>query len=131
MKNAYQDAHQQYKNIDLHSRVEAASPHELISLLFQGARAHIASAQGSMERKEIAAKGEHIGKTISIIGELRSVLDLEKGGEIAANLAGLYEYMQTILTKANLNNDVSLLQEANNLLTQIHQAWLDMPLTSN
>lgn len=123
MKNPYQQALEQYKSIELQTRVETANPHELIHLLLQGARSHIATAQGNIQRKQISEKGEHIGKTISIIEGLRASLDHENGGEIAENLDKLYEYIQRILLKANLDNDIELLIQANSLLTDIHEAW--------
>ncbi|KTD09523.1 flagellar export chaperone FliS [Legionella jamestowniensis] len=126
MKIPYQQALEQYKSIELQTRIDTASPHELIHLLLQGARSHIATAQGNIQRNQISEKGEHISKSISIIEGLRSSLDHENGGEIAANLDRLYEYIQRILLKANLDNDVNLLTQANTLLAEIHQAWQDI-----
>lgn len=123
MKNPYQSAVNQYKNIDLQARIETASPHELINLLLQGARTHIATAQGNIQRQQITEKGEHIGKALSIIEGLKSSLDQELGGEIALNLEQLYDYIQQILLKANMENNADLLAEANQLLAEIHGAW--------
>ena len=123
MKNPYQQALNQYKTIELKTRVETASPHELIELLLQGARSHIATAQGNIQRQQIKEKGEHIGKALSIIEGLKSSLNYKKGGEIAVNLQKLYEQIEYILLKANLNNDEDLLAQANMLLAEIHQAW--------
>lgn len=123
MKNPYQQISDQYKSIELQSRIDTASPHELIDLLLQGARSHIATAQGNIQRQEIQEKGEHLGKAISIIEGLKMSLNYEQGGEIAENLLQLYDYIQQILTKANLHNDVDLLAQSNALLAEIHQAW--------
>ncbi|ASQ45756.1 flagellar export chaperone FliS [Legionella clemsonensis] len=126
MKIPYQQALEQYKSIELQTRIDTANPHELIHLLLQGARSHIATAQGNIQRNQISEKGEHISKSISIIEGLRSSLDHKNGGEIAANLDRLYEYIQRILLKANLDNDLNLLTQANTLLAEIHQAWQDI-----
>lgn len=123
MKNPYAQVSNQYKSIELQTRVDTASPHELIELLLQGARSHIATAQGNIQRNQIKDKGEHIGKAISIVEGLKSSLNHEQGGEIALNLLKLYDYIQVILLKANLNNDEDLLAQSNMLLSEIHQAW--------
>jgi flagellar protein FliS len=123
MKNPYLEASNQYKSIELQTRIETASPHELIELLLQGARSHIATAQGSIQRNLVKEKGEHIGKAISIIEGLKISLNHEKGAEISSNLEQLYDYIQHILLKANLNNDPDLLAQANILLAEVHQAW--------
>lgn len=123
MKNPYLQASNQYKSIEIQTRVETASPHELIEMLLQGARSHIATAQGNIQRKQIKEKGEHIGKAISIIDGLKMSLNHEQGGEIADNLLKLYEYLQSMLLKANLNNDEDVLAQTNVLLSEIQQAW--------
>ncbi|AMP90013.2 flagellar export chaperone FliS [Legionella pneumophila] len=123
MKNLYSQISSQYKTIELQTRIETASPHELIDLLLQGARSHIATAQGNIQRNQIKEKGEHIGKAISIIEGLKMSLNHDKGGEIAENLLQLYDYIQQILLKANLKNDEDLLAQSNMLLAEVHQAW--------
>ncbi|KTD43219.1 flagellar export chaperone FliS [Legionella quateirensis] len=123
MKNPYTQVSNQYKSIELQTRIDTASPHELIELLLQGARSHIATAQGNIQRNQIKDKGEHIGKAISIVEGLKSSLNQDQGGEIAVNLLKIYDYIQHILLKANLNNDEDLLAQSNMLLAEIHQAW--------
>ncbi|HAT6957034.1 TPA: flagellar export chaperone FliS [Legionella pneumophila] len=123
MKNLYSQISSQYKAIELQTRIETASPHELIDLLLQGARSHIATAQGNIQRNQIKEKGEHIGKAISIIEGLKMSLNHDKGGDIAENLLQLYDYIQQILLKANLKNDEDLLAQSNMLLAEVHQAW--------
>lgn len=123
MKNPYQNVLNQYKSIEIQTRIDTASPHELIELLLQGARSHIATAQGNIQRNQIKEKGEHIGKALSIVEGLKASLNHEEGGEIAVNLLNLYDYIQQILLKANLKNDENLLAESNLLLAEVHQAW--------
>lgn len=126
MKNSYQQGINHYKKIELQTRIDAASPHELINLLLQGARTHIATAQGNIERQEIQEKGEHISKALSIIEGLKTSLNHEQGGKIAENLYQLYGYIEYLLLKANRNNDQELLAQSNSLLAQVHQAWQDV-----
>lgn len=122
-KNPYQQVANQYKSIELESRIENASPHELIELLLQGARSHIATAQGHIQRNQIKEKGEHIGKALSIVEGLKHSLNHNEGGQVAESLQKLYDYVQFILFKANLNNDEDLLAQANKLLSEVHLAW--------
>lgn len=126
MNNPYKHVANQYRKIELKTRVEAADPHELINLLLQGARTHIAAAQGNIIRKQLPEKGEHLSKALSIIAGLKSSLNQEDGGEIAVNLLKIYEYIETLILKANLHNDETLLVESNSLLSQIHEAWQEI-----
>ncbi|HCB13537.1 MAG TPA: flagellar protein FliS [Gammaproteobacteria bacterium] len=114
---------QQYQQVNTQSGVAYASPHRLIQMLMEGALERIATAKGYIQRQDIVAKGEQIGKAIDIIGGLREGLNHEAGGEIAANLDALYDYLQRRLLEANLNSDVAILDEVADLLRPIKEAW--------
>jgi flagellar protein FliS len=123
MKNPYNSGTGQYQSIAIETQVETATPHEQISMLLQGARTFIATAQGNIQRNQIKEKGEHIGRAISILDGLKVCIDHGNGGEIASNLDKLYSYIQQALVKASLKNDAELLAHANILLGNIQQAW--------
>ncbi|MDZ4201254.1 MAG: flagellar export chaperone FliS [Gallionella sp.] len=113
-----------YAKVGVESGVIAADPHKLISMLYQGAVLAIANGKNAMLRKEIPAKGAAISKAIMIIDEgLKASLDKEAGGELAANLAALYDYMGARLVSANLKNDVAMLDEVSKLLCELGSAW--------
>ena len=116
-----------YKQVSLQSEVAHASPHRLIQMLMEGALQKIAMAKMFMENGQVAEKGTHIGWAISIIDGLRLSLDKEAGGEIAANLDNLYDYMERQLVKANIDNQAALLDEVSGLLLQIKSAWDGLP----
>ncbi|MFT5224645.1 MAG: flagellar protein FliS [Polaribacter sp.] len=109
------------------SSINFASPHELITRLINGALERSAQAKGAMQQNNVKTKGEFISKAVSIIGALGGCLDHEKGGELSQNLESLYEYMIIILTEANINNDVSKIDEAMRLLLVIKGAWVQVP----
>lgn len=113
----------QYQEMGAHGGVMDASPHRLIQMLLDGAIARILTAKGHMKQNNLAKKGESISSAISIVDGLRNSLDMEKGGEISTNLDALYEYINTVLLKANMNNDINLLNEAGKLLSEIKLGW--------
>ncbi|MGV6857379.1 MAG: flagellar export chaperone FliS [bacterium] len=116
-----------YKQVHRVSGVEAADPHKLVDMLMGGALENIASAKGHMQRNEIAEKGQCISKSISIIEGLRGSLNHEQGGEVSGNLDALYEYMESRLLKANLQNDTEALDEVISLMIEIRGAWNQIP----
>ncbi|HID44915.1 MAG TPA: flagellar export chaperone FliS [Chromatiaceae bacterium] len=124
---ATQNAANQYSQVDTYTGVTGADSHRLVLMLLNGALSNIAVAKGHIERKDIAAKGEAIGQTISIINGLRSSLDLELGGEIAANLDSLYDYMERRLLEANIQSDEEILAEVSGLLHEIKEGWMAIP----
>src|SRR5690554_5924348 len=114
---------QQYQSVNHQAQAASADPHRLIQMLIEGGLTRLAQARGAMEREQTALKGELIGKAIGIVGGLRQGLDIEKGGELAANLDSLYEYMTTRLMEANLKNDVAIIEEIAQLLREVKSGW--------
>ena len=114
-----------YSKGGLETSVQSASPHQLIVLLFEGARQAVVIARASMDSGDTAQKGSSITKAIDIIlNGLRSSLDLEAGGDLAQNLYALYDYMARRLLHANIHNDRAALDEVLSLLSEIHGAWV-------
>ncbi len=108
------------------SSIVYADPHQLILRLMNGAIQRIAQAKGAIKQNDIQAKGEFLSKAIAIIGGLSSCLDIEKGGELAANLDSLYEYMNVRLLEANVENNPAKLDEVINLISEIKSAWVQI-----
>ncbi len=113
----------QYQTVNTQAQVFDASPHRLIQMLMEGGLSRLAQAKGAMERGQVALKGELLGKAIAIIGGLREGLDLRQGGELAANLDSLYEYMSSRLLQANRSNDVAIIDEVAGLLREVKSGW--------
>ncbi len=112
-----------YRNVTAYGSLADATPYQAVQLMLDSVLSRIAEASGHVERGEIAAKGEKIGKALGIIEALVLGLDKERGGEIAENLERLYDYMARTLLKANLENRVDLLKEVSSLLREIKLGW--------
>ena len=120
--NPYQAA-QNYSSLKTQTNIVDASPHRLIQMLFEGALERIAQAKGAMLQNQIARKGELIGKAINIVGGLQGSLNDKEGGQLAANLDGLYDYIIRRLSKANYDNDPEILDECGRLLGELKGGW--------
>jgi len=116
-----------YKANKTTTAMEDASPHKLIAMLLDGALERIASASGAMNRGELAASGEAIGKAISIVDSLRVSLDHEQGRGLAESLSALYDYMTRRLLEANATKDTDMLVEVADLLKEVKIAWDEIP----
>lgn len=117
----------QYRQVNNYTGVTDVDPHQLIQMLLDAAVGKLAIAKGIIERGERAQKGELIGQSISIINGLQSSLDMDSGGEIAANLNDLYDYMNRRLLLANMHDDLEIVNEVISLLHEIKSAWESIP----
>jgi len=114
-----------YSSVGVETAVLSASPHQLVILLFEGAREALVIARSGIEARNIPQKGMAITKAIDIIlNGLRASLNLEEGGNLAQNLYALYDYMARRLLHANMHNDKAALDEVLTLLSEIHGAWI-------
>ncbi len=119
-----------YKRVGVESRVESASPHELISLLFDGLLVSLSTARAHMVAGNIEGKSQAISKSTRIITEgLKDSLD-PRGGDLTNNLSMLYDYCVTSLMQAHLKNDVALLDEVVGLIGPLSETWKSLN-TSN
>jgi flagellar protein FliS len=116
-----------YRSVAAHSGVAAADPHRLIVMLMDGALERIGSAKGAIEHGQAESRNHLISRAVDILQELRASLNFEAGGEMAANLADLYDYASKQLVRANLTSKPELLDEVANLLRQIRSAWIQIP----
>ncbi|WP_432720419.1 flagellar export chaperone FliS [Jeongeupia wiesaeckerbachi] len=113
-----------YGQTSVEMAVDVASPHRLVTMLFEGAIKSVMMAKVHLEAGNIAEKGAATSKAIAIVDDgLRLSLDKEQGGALAANLDALYEYISTQLLQANLRNDAALFDEVLGLLSGLKQSW--------
>ena len=128
-------AMQAYKSVDVDTRVLAASPHQLIMMLFDGALTALAQAKAYMQSRNIPGQGAAISKAITIIDDgLKVSLDEKSGGKLAKDLKDLYDYLSLRLLSANLKSDPAILDEVSGLLQELSGAWREIgksPVTNS
>ncbi|WP_082668524.1 flagellar export chaperone FliS [Tepidimonas taiwanensis] len=111
-----------------HGKITAAAtatPHELISLLFDAIDEQLVSAAGCMEGVDaIERRGKHVNKAVMLIQDgLRAALDLQNGGELAQRLDALYEYCATRLAEAHAKRDRAMFEEVRQHLRTVADGW--------
>ena len=116
-----QSALNAYKETNL-SEIEGASPHRLIELTFQDLKRNLLF----MRRK--LNEGEKIGgleasKSIAALEILRSSLNFEDGGEIAANLEQIYSYSLDQLSKIIKDDKEHEIDSVIAIVSSLVDAW--------
>ncbi len=116
-----------YRHVGIETGVSAASPHQLVSMLFDGVQDSIAQARGAIRSRDIQAKSKAISRALRIVDEgLQGALNTEAGGNLARDLRDLYHYITLRLTHANLHNDDAALAECAKLLEPVRAAWREI-----
>ncbi|MBW9461019.1 flagellar export chaperone FliS [Kluyvera sichuanensis] len=123
---------QAYAQIGVESAVMSASQQQLVSMLFDGALSALIRARLFMQDGNLQGKGLSLSKAINIIENgLKIGLDEESRDELTQNLLSLYAYMVRRLLQANLHNDTGAVEEVENLMRNIADAWKESLLTPN
>jgi len=105
------------------NNINIESPEKLIEMLYEGALKFTSFAKKAIERGDIEKKVYWINRVVNIFTELLISLDVEKGGEVAIYLNGLYEQQIKFLVEANLNDDIEKLDLVINVLKGLLEAW--------
>ncbi len=113
----------QYADVHTVGGLGEESPHRLIQMLMEGFLARINSAKGAIAHGDLEAKSIYISKAMGIVGGLNEAVDLEHGGDIAANLNQLYNYINMRLLQASGENSEQILDEVASLMRDIKEAW--------
>lgn len=119
---SYAKAAQAYQR----NAVLTASPEKIIQMLYDAAIRHLEQGRNALDDPSTthsAQVGISLGKALSIIGELRSALDYDKGGEVAQQLGSLYEFTIEQLTQANLTRSPEHIDPTLRVMRTLKEGW--------
>ncbi|MCY2932031.1 MAG: flagellar export chaperone FliS [Planctomycetota bacterium] len=103
--------------------VTTQSKGKMVVLLYDGAVRFLKQAVAALEADDMARKNELILKAEAIVDELDVSLNMEDGGELAANLHRLYDFMRRHLIEANLQKDPQRIRDVISILSDLAGGW--------
>ncbi|MCA1031449.1 flagellar export chaperone FliS [Bacillus timonensis] len=113
MNNPYQSYQQ--------NSVNTASPGELTLMLYNGCLRFMKLARKAIEEKNIEEKNTNLQKAQNIIRELMVTLNMDY--EVSKNLMSMYDYINRRLMEVNLKNDLEILSEVEEYVTEFRDTW--------
>jgi len=122
----YAAAKARYNSIDIATRIEGASPHHLISVLYDeliktlDTLAVGLSANGTLSR---AGAIERKSRASSILFGLEGCLDHTQGGELAAGLAAIYREARRLIDAGVREHDPKWIIQTREMIAEIADAW--------
>ena len=114
-------------NTYVEQMILAASPMELVRLMYGQAIVAVKDARGHLSRKQVLERSKAVMRAYGILSELLTSLREEEAPEMTIRLRNLYLYMQGLLLKANCEQVDEPLAEALGLLTTLADAWKRVP----
>jgi flagellar protein FliS len=117
-------AHRTYAANQRETSVSSAKPVELVAMVYQRLLDHLQTGKAQMAAGEDSS--ESFTKAIDLITTgLESCLDKEKGGEIAQNLAFIYDWASKEIIRARLRRDPEMIQGVINAFVPLAEAWME------
>lgn len=116
-----------YQNQYRANQIMTASPQQLVLMLYDRGLRDINQAAEAIEAKDLMSANKHLQHLEDIWNELVMGLDFNQG-EMANDLARLYDYYIVRTREANVTKDVAILNELREHLTGLRQTWADAML---
>ncbi|MBB3168431.1 flagellar export chaperone FliS [Simiduia aestuariiviva] len=120
-----------YKQLQLESVVADASPHKLISLLFNHTRAQLKAALVAHQADREAIRRDAISKAVDCLSGLADSLNFDVSSELPYNLHNLYLYMQRTLIGCQRDFSEGKVNEVLSLLETLADAWAQIEQAGN
>ena len=114
--------YQQYRA----TKVETAGSVDLVVMLYQGAVRFIRLGIEAMERNDTQTAHTNLVRAQDIVVELLGSLNREEGGQVAVQLASVYDYCFRRLVTANVKKDPAPAREVVGILRDLGTAWQEI-----
>jgi len=112
-----------YRDIDVASRVQGATPHGLIQIMFDELLKGLDTFAAAEAAHDFARRNAAQARTISLLHGLESSLDYTRGGEIADNLGRIYREARRLLGPTSDLEREAAIKQARDMLSTISGAW--------
>jgi flagellar secretion chaperone FliS len=110
----------QYRQTSTQGRHPVGLVVKLYDAVLEDFRRALAAVRSGNVEDRVSA----LNHTLLIIAELESVLDHERGGEVAKHLKGFYRVTRAMIVEENLRARAEGLEKLISLYLPVRQAWL-------
>ncbi len=122
-RGQFSAARARYQSVDLESRIEAATPHQLVVIMFEELLKSLDAMAAATARKDFGQRGERQAKSLRLLSGLETSLDFDQGGELAVGLARVYREARRLVIAAGRENDARKIAQAREMLGGVAEAW--------
>jgi flagellar protein FliS len=110
-------------NIYRENNVGVESQAKLVEMLYEGVLRFNAQAKKAIKDTNVEKRVYWVNRSIAVITELISGIDMDAEGNMSKYLEGLYNYQIQLITVASSSNDVSKLDESSSVFKVLLESW--------
>ncbi|WP_412777015.1 flagellar export chaperone FliS [Thalassospira lucentensis] len=104
-------------------QVNTASPAKMVFMLYEKTLSRLQEAKNAIARNDIQGRCNANCSAQELLAHLSNTLDMDQGGEIAANLERLYSHCMIRLMDVDRHNDPSAADEVITLISPLRDSW--------
>lgn len=116
-------AARRYAAVHSGSRIEGATPHALVKLLFDELLLALDAAALAERNGDRVKVSDKQARAMSILFALETSLDFDKGGDVAMGLAQIYREARRLLLVGAKERDAGPVEQAHVMIGEIAGAW--------
>lgn len=116
-------AMRRYAAVHAGSRIEGASPHALVKILFDELLLAMDAAALAERQMDPRKATDRLTRAMAILHALETSLDFDKGGDVAVGLAQIYRESRRLLVAAAADHDPAKVDKARAMIGEIAEAW--------
>lgn len=117
------DPRETYRSVDVASRTGGASPHQLITILYEDALRELRLGALAIEAGDHAAKNARLTKAVALLFALEAGLDFGKGAAVAETLSRFYRGCRDAVMRASVESNAALVRDVVANVGEIADSW--------
>lgn len=122
-RSQFGNARARYQDVDVGSRIEGATPHQLVAVMFEELLKSLDAMAVAAQRRDLLRRGRCQSRALAILKGLETSLDFENGGDIAEGLASIYREATRLILAGGKANDAAAVAAAREMVGEIASAW--------
>ena len=116
-------ARMHYEAMSYSSRIEGASPHELVTILYEELVLALTLLAFSMRAQDSLKTNAQFGRASGIIHALEAGLDHDLGGTLAESLSAIYRSARTEMMVARETANPERIERIAQAFTDMNDSW--------
>lgn len=116
-------ARMHYEAMSYSSRIEGASPHELVTILYEELVLALTLLAFSMRAQDSLKTNAQFGRASGIIHALEAGLDHDLGGTLAESLSAIYRSARTEMMVARETANPERIERLAQAFTDMNDSW--------
>lgn len=117
------DPRETYRSVDAAGRTGGASPHQLITILYEDTLRELRLGALAIEANDHTTKNDRLTKAIALMFALEAGLDFDKGASVAEALSRFYRGCRDAVMRASVEGNAALVRDVIGNIGEIADSW--------